>query len=107
MSEVRRNLSSKVLEFLQHNQDTIVTLETISGALREQERRVQLSMGYLRRGVLKDRLDVIVSGHAWVYRGIPAKPEAPETFEYVGQTKQGAYIVQGNNGALYRAEMLD
>lgn len=116
---------AKLVEFWMNNPRKPVNVDKIAEAIGMTREQVQVGMNNMMSNNVLPGIRRIVAGHTWSYEpeSVPERPAestrtqtpastprrrrgAPRTFEEVGETRDGALIIKGSNGALYRAEEL-
>lgn len=104
-------LAVRVLEYLQARPGVVTkieTLETECGLNGEQARRgsIQRALADYAARNPKD-LDVVSSGRAWAWRGATTAAAGAQVLKIIGQTRTGALVCEGPEGALYRAMVIE
>lgn len=99
-----RGVRSALLEEFHRKPGQVLYLQDLMTALDFEERQVRNSLNAILRmgnsGIVVD-----IPGRSWVYR--PAKQSSKRMFQEIGKTKNGAIVIEDENGNLYAAKELD
>lgn len=118
-----RIIGADLLTYMDKRVGQVLHVDTISQDTKLTHKQVQNGINNLRnaRGNdhsldLKASIQVVTRGSAWMYRPVtlsnaappsPGKPTtSPRLFTEVGPTRDGAIIIQCEDGNLFRAEEL-